>query len=107
MTNRDDGFFYYTITLTEQMKNSIVTQAKAEHLQRLRKYQNKIRASEVVNTTEKEYTEPIKTTATINTNTEETTWVCPICRSRNLSSSNKCWCCDNVKEKQDKTQFVE
>ena len=97
MTNRKDGVFHYTISLTTQMKNEIVTEAKIVHLQRLRKYQNKNGIS-IINSVEKEFIETPKLTAKTKTNSEVTCWMCPICNRKNLSSSNRCWNCANIKK---------
>ena len=107
MTHRDDGFMHYTIFITEGMKDTIVADAKAAHLERLRKYQKK-KGIPVTNTTDYvrkeciEYSKPVTSIKIkpeeISVSSDGTTWICPICKRRNVSASNKCWNCSSIKE---------
>lgn len=113
-TNRVDGVFQYKIWITPQMKNDIVTEAKAAHLQRLREYQREngipiVDIAKKTNDDEVDYKVPPQTIvksipairAKPDAKSDGTTWECTVCKRKNLSSSNKCWNCANAKEEKE------
>ena len=97
LTERDDGFFTYKIIMTPQMKQMIEGEAKAAHLQRLRKYQRDNGIS-VIDAVEKEVVVASNASVESKMSAEETLWICSVCKRKNLSSSKKCWNCSTLKE---------
>ena len=72
-------------------------EAKAAHLQRLRKYQRDNGIS-VIDAVEKEVVVASNASVESKMSAEETLWICSVCKRKNLSSSKKCWNCSALKE---------